>query len=186
VGQGLLGRVGKREGDVFRAQLGRDGRGLTMKLKGGTLPLRPHHFDIAPADAVTPSRAERLHSGFLGGKARGIAFKAARFSFAVTDFAVGENAAKKAVAKALNAFADAGNFGDVHSGAQNHRDIVNWQFVIGNLDFAHATDFSASTTTASCSGNTVRRSSNTRPSSTRAMTGGVWARRWAFNSSALK
>jgi hypothetical protein len=42
------------------------------------------------------------------------------------DFAVRENAMEKAIAEALNAFADARNFSDVHSGAEDHRDIVNW------------------------------------------------------------
>lgn len=126
VGQGLPGRVGEGESDVFRAQLGRDGRRLTVKLNGRTLPFWAHHFDIAPPDTAAPSRTERLHSGFLGGEARGIAFKAAGSLFAITDFALGENAAKKAVAKPLDAFADAMNFGDVNPGAENHKVIVNF------------------------------------------------------------
>jgi len=28
------------------------------------------------------------------------------------------------------------NFGDVHSRANNHKNIVNWQFAICNLEFA--------------------------------------------------
>ena len=62
----------------FRAQLGCNGRGFAVKLKRGALALRAHRFDIAPADAMTPSRAQRLHSGFLGGEARGVAFHSGR------------------------------------------------------------------------------------------------------------
>ena len=133
VGQGLLGGVGDREGDILRAEPGGDGRRLAVKLNRGTLASWAHDFDIAPADAATPSRAQRLHPGFLGGKARSIAFKAAGFSFALADFAFGEDAAEEAVSEALDAFANARNFGDVHSGAENHRSIVNWYFVICNL-----------------------------------------------------
>src|SRR5208282_1469102 len=125
VGQGFFGSVGERERDVLGAELGGDGRRLTVKLKSGTLPFRPHHFDIAPADAATPSRTQRLHPGLLGGEARGIAFKAAGSSFAITDFAFGEDATKKAVAKPFDALADARNFGDVNPCAENHRSIVN-------------------------------------------------------------
>src|ERR1700674_54224 len=117
VSQGFLGSMGNRERDIFRAELGRDDRRLTVKLNSRTLPLRAHHFDIAPADAATPSRAQRLHPRFLGGQPRGIAFKAAGFSFAVTNFALSEDATKKAVAKPLDGFADARNFGDVYPGA---------------------------------------------------------------------
>jgi len=124
VGQRLLGGVGERECDVVRAEFGRDSCGLAVKLKGRTLPFRAHHFDIAPADAVTPSRAQSLHRGFFGSKARGIAFKAAGFLFAVTDFTVGEDAPKKSVAKSLDASADARNFSDVNPGAENNKDIV--------------------------------------------------------------
>src|SRR5208283_679817 len=134
VGQSLLGGVGERESDVFGAELGCNGRRFTVKLNGRTLAFWPHHFDIAPADAVTPSRAERLHPGFLGGEARGIAFKAAGFSFAVPHFALGEDAVEKAIAKALDAFADARNFGDVNSGAEDHRNIVKRQFGFGNSE----------------------------------------------------
>src|SRR5258708_37372195 len=126
VGQRLLGSVCYRERDVLRAELGRDGRRLTVELNGGTLPFRTHHFDISTPDAATPSRTQRLHPGFLGGEPRGIAFKPGSFSIAVTDFAVGADATKKAVAEPLDAFADARNFGDVNPGTENHRSIVNF------------------------------------------------------------
>src|ERR1700675_775347 len=126
MGQRFFGSMGNRECDVFGAEFLRDGRRLTVKLNSRTLPFRAHHFDIAPSDAATPSRAQCFHSRFLGGEARGIAFKAPGFSFAVTNFALSEDAAKKAVAEPLDSFADARNFGDVHPGAENHEDIVNW------------------------------------------------------------
>ncbi len=125
VSERLLGCVGQRERYIFRAEPGCDGGSLPVKLNGGTLALGPHHLNIAPADAVTPSCTERLHASLFGGEACGIALAAVGSSFAISNFASGEDALKKSVAKALDAFADAGNFGDVHSRAQDHGDIVN-------------------------------------------------------------
>ena len=125
VGHGLLGCVSERECDIFRPKFGGDGCGLAMELQCGALALRPHNLNIAPADAMTPARAQCLHPRFFSGKAGGIAFKAGDFFFAVTDLAFSENAAKKAIAKTLDAFANTVDLGDIDPGSENHKSIVN-------------------------------------------------------------
>src|SRR5271163_1983350 len=95
-----------------------------MKLNGRTLPFRTHYFNIPPTNTATPSRAERLHPRFFGGKTRGIAFEAMASLFAVTNFAIGEYAPQKADAKALDALTNARNFGDVQAGANDHDDML--------------------------------------------------------------
>src|ERR1700677_605946 len=124
VSQRLLRGVGDRECDIFCAELGCDGRGFTVKLNGRTLPFRAHDFDVAPADSATPTRAQCFHPRFFGGEAGGVTFEASRFSFAISNFAVGENAPKKTFAEAFNAFADARDFGNIDSSANDHRDML--------------------------------------------------------------
>src|SRR5277367_3869585 len=109
-----------------------------MKLNGRALPLRTNYFDVAPTHAVAPACAERFHAGFFGGEARGITFETGDFLFAIPDFAIGENAAQKTVPETLDALTDARNFGDVHTSADNHTDmlIANLQFgAIDQLSF---------------------------------------------------
>lgn len=125
VGQSFLRGMSERKRDIPGTQRRRDIRGCAMKLDGRALAFWPHHFDITPSYATAPTRAERFHSGFFGGEAGGITFKAPGPPFAVTDFSVGEDATKKAVAETLDGFADARHFSNVDSGAENHRDIVN-------------------------------------------------------------
>ena len=93
-------------------------------MKSRALALRAHNLDIAPPDAIAPSSAQSFHAGFLGGKAGRVALKAGGFRLTVTNFALGEDAMQEAVPIPLNRFANAGNFGDVHSGADDHADIV--------------------------------------------------------------
>src|ERR1700747_2139410 len=97
-------RDGKR--NIARAKFLRKHCGLPMKFNRRPLSPWPHYFDVAPADGVIPSCAERFHSGFFGGEASGITFKAAGFPLAVCDFAFGENTIQETVSKTLNRFAD--------------------------------------------------------------------------------
>src|SRR6202167_1142127 len=131
--QRLLRGVGDRERDILGAEPGCDGCGFTVKLNGRTLPFRAHDFDVAPADSATPTCAQGFHPRFFGGEAGGVTFEAARFSFAISNFAVGENAPKKTFAEAFDAFADARDFGDIDSSANDHRDMLmaNFYLAIG-------------------------------------------------------
>src|ERR1700689_3996420 len=117
--------MSERKRNILRAQLSRNRRRFAMKLQRGTLALRAHHFDITPADAATPSRAQRLHPGFLRSEARGISFTAVGLPLAITDFAGSEDALQETVAKPFDAIAYAGHFGDVYSRANDHLDIVD-------------------------------------------------------------
>jgi hypothetical protein len=126
MGERLLGGVGDGEGDVFRPQLFRDCGCLAMKLNGGTLAFAAHDFNIAPADAMVPSRAQGLHAGFFGGEAGGVTLKTVGLALAVLDFAFRKDATKEAVAEAFDALANAVDFGDINAGAEDHANIVNW------------------------------------------------------------
>ena len=117
VGQGLVGGVSQREGDVFCAEAGGDGGGLSVELNGWALPFGTDHLDVAPTDAVTPSGAEGFHASFFSGKAGSVTFEASGFSFAVEDFAFGEDAMQKTFTETLDGLANAGDFGDVDAGA---------------------------------------------------------------------
>ena len=44
---------------------------------------------------------------------------------------------EEAVTEAFDRFTNAVDFSDINAGADDHVDIVNWEFVISNLDFAH-------------------------------------------------
>jgi hypothetical protein len=132
VSQRLLRGVGDRERNIFCADLGGNAGSFAVKLNSRTLPFRAHHFDVAPADAVTPSCTESLHASFLRGETSGITFETIGSSLTIIDLAFGEYTVKKAVAKAFDAFADARNFGNVDSCADDHTNIVNWEFAIGN------------------------------------------------------
>ena len=124
MGQGLVGGVGKREGDVFRTEAGGNGGGLSVELNGWTLAFGTDNFDVAPADTAAPSGAESFHAGFFSGETGGVAFEASGFGFAVLDFTFGENAVEKTIAETLDGLADARNFGDIDTGAEDHFRIV--------------------------------------------------------------
>ena len=117
VGQSLVGGVSQREGDVFCAEAGGDGGGLSVELNGWALAFGTDYFNVAPADAVIPAGSESFHSGFFGGKAGSVAFEASSFGFAIADLAFGEDAVEKAVAETFDGGADTRNFGDVDTGA---------------------------------------------------------------------
>ena len=126
VGQSFFPGVGQREGDIPGAELFGACRRLAVKLDGRALAFWAYHLYVAPAHAVVPSGAEGLHPRFFRGEASGIALELTGLRFAVLDFPVGKDSIQEAFAKALDGFADAGNFGDVDAGAEDHRSIVNW------------------------------------------------------------
>ena len=117
VGQGLVGGVSQREGDIFCTEAGGNGGGLSVELNGWALAFGTDHFNVAPPDAMTPSGAESFHAGFFSGEAGGVTFEASGFSFAVEDFAFGEDAMQKTFTETLDGLANARDFGDVDTGA---------------------------------------------------------------------
>ena len=65
VGQSLVGGVSQREGDVFCAEAGGDGGGLSVELNGWALAFGTDDFNVAPADAVIPPGSESFHARLL-------------------------------------------------------------------------------------------------------------------------
>src|SRR5271165_372300 len=171
----LLHGMRQRQGGIFHSELRGELSRHAVEGDGGPASGHAGDLAIAPADAVIPARAQGLHGSFLGGEARGITFESIHLGIAVTHLAGGEDALQKTVSESLNGLADAGNFGDVDARAYDHSGNCPW------LSFVSAV-FNAS----SCSENTVRKSSSTRPSATRATMGGSQERRRAANSSALR
>src|SRR5208282_4393518 len=133
VGKSLVGSVGEGERDIPGAEFDRDLSGLAVELQGRALSSGTDDFDVAPADAPAPAGAKSLHARFLGGEAGGVAFKAAGLRLAIADFSFGENAAQEAFAVALNRCADARDFSDIDTSAEDHEDIVNGDWGVGNL-----------------------------------------------------
>src|ERR1700678_2229336 len=78
------------------------------------------HFAIAPAYAVAPARAQSLHGRFFSREARGVALHAIGLRIAIADFASGEDALYKALAKAFDRLPDARNLCDIDAGADDH------------------------------------------------------------------
>ena len=78
-----------------------------------------HYFDVTPQHALRVPGAERLHRGFLGREAAGEMNRRRMPPHAVRDFAFSENAAREAVAVAVDRRGDAGNFRRVESESDN-------------------------------------------------------------------
>src|ERR1700693_639162 len=102
-----------------RGKLGR----FAVECNGGPASGLTRDFDVAPAHAVVPSRAESFHASFLGGKAGGVAFHTIGLGVTITDLAFGKHAMEEAVAVAGQGLSDAWNLGDVDAGADNHEPI---------------------------------------------------------------
>jgi hypothetical protein len=116
----LLSSVRERKRDMDCSQLRRKLSGLTVENDRGPSPGLTRHFNITPAHAATPSRSQRFHSGFLGGKTSGVALNAIGFGIAVADLSFGKHALKKAVAMPRNGLRDTRDLRNVDAGANNH------------------------------------------------------------------
>jgi hypothetical protein len=69
---------------------------------------------------MVPSRAQSFHRGFLGGEAGGVTLHAVRLGIAVSHLSSGKNALQKARPETLNRAPDAGDFGNIDTGAYDH------------------------------------------------------------------
>src|SRR3979490_2212654 len=103
----------QRERRILDSQSRSELRGASVKADGRASPRHAHDLTIAPADAVIPARAQRLHRGLLGGKARGVPLDPICLGITVADFSGSKNALHKAFSEALDRMADARNFGDI-------------------------------------------------------------------------
>lgn len=99
-------------GGELRGDAGELERGLAGGLAGDG--------EVLPCDAAGEAGAERFHPGFLGGETAGEAFVGVGFGEGVADLGFGVDAVEKTVAEALAAGADAGDFREVGTDAENH------------------------------------------------------------------
>src|ERR1700682_1435449 len=109
---------------AWRRQRLQPGQSSARQLHGRTATRQVHHPHIPPPDATPDSGAERLGTGFLGGKSLGVgrhhhllAFRPARGPGAL---GFGENAVEKAVAVTLDDFGHAPDVDQVGADADDH------------------------------------------------------------------
>jgi hypothetical protein len=69
---------------------------------------------------MVPSRPNRFHAGFLGGKARRIPLHAIRLRFAVLNLALGVDPSQKTLAVPLDRLVNPPNLGNVDADPDNH------------------------------------------------------------------
>ena len=117
---GLLFRVRDRKSYVLGAQLRGEFTGFAVKLHRRTSAWFSHYLAIAPADAMVPSGAERLHGGLFSSESCSIALHSVCFGVAILHLRLGENSFEEAQSEALNGLANAGHFGNVDSGSDDH------------------------------------------------------------------
>ena|ERR1700722_660595 len=94
--------------------------GFTVKLKRGATGGEVGYFEIAPADAASPTGSQGFHSSFLGGEPCGIAFIEIGFALGVCDFAIGEDTFLETAAVAGEGVFDPRNFAQIDSGSDDH------------------------------------------------------------------
>lgn len=97
-----------------------DSRGDPMQLKRGSSGRQIGDLEILPANPAFPASADGLHAGFLGCEAGGIAFVTIRFPLDVGNLRGGINTAGKPTAVAFYGRANAVDFRQVDSDADDH------------------------------------------------------------------
>src|ERR1700761_5226704 len=75
------------------------------------------HLKFIPGDAAADPRPQSFCRCFFGGKAGRETFRAGAFATAIGDLIIGENAAQKTVAIALDRLRDALNLDQIHAGS---------------------------------------------------------------------
>src|ERR1019366_2312213 len=78
------------------------------------------HFEILPGDTVPPARADRLHAGFLGSEARGVAFVLVGLALHICDLRGRVDAPDEFLSVALDGCPYARDFRQIHAGADDH------------------------------------------------------------------
>src|ERR1035438_6849325 len=121
---GLLRSVGKRQGRVFDAQPGGELSGFAVKRNARTSARQAHHFAIAPAHAVVPTRAQSFHRRLLGREAGGVTLRTIRLRIAILDFSYREDAPQKTIAEALDRLPNARNLRNINACADDHSFLV--------------------------------------------------------------
>lgn len=92
----------------------------TMEENRGPAAGIARYLNIAPAYALTPASAQRLHHRLFGGKARGVALCGIAMTFAVGDLAGRKNALEEDAAVPADHFSNPADFLNVHTQTDNH------------------------------------------------------------------
>src|SRR5690242_6722604 len=109
-----------RQRDIIHAQLRREFPSFSVKRHRGPTTRHARDLTIAPADAVIPTRSQRLHCSFFRREAGGIAFESVGLGIAITNLSRRVDALEKPVSKSLDRLPDARNFSDVDACAYDH------------------------------------------------------------------
>src|SRR5208337_1411560 len=88
---------GVRQRDILDPELRGEFGGLAVEGHGWTPARHAGHFAIAPADAVIPTGAQRLHRGFLGRETGRIPLEAIGLGIAIADLSRGKHALQEAL-----------------------------------------------------------------------------------------
>src|SRR5712692_3282163 len=80
--------------------------GSSVQLNSWRAAVSEHDFNIAPPDAIRPARTKRFHDCLFGRKPHCVACKPRRTILAIAHLLIGEHAAAKPVASALEDFLD--------------------------------------------------------------------------------
>jgi polyphenol oxidase len=154
------------EGDALDTEVRGDFCGFASEGHGRAAGLLADDFEINPADAAAPSRAERFHSRFLGGETAGVAFESVLEALAILDFIGRVDAAEEGRAVALDGRLDARDFGQVHTQANDQEVFLACeQRALANCDYTYT--FMAATKGSRAKGKIARKRKPLRASAAR-------------------
>lgn len=111
-------RNGKR--NSAHAELFGNVPGSAVQLQDWTSAWRVADFNTRPCDSARGSRAQRLHCGFFGSKARCKSLDRVPLALAIPNFSWREDLLQESIAKTGNRRSNAGNFADVNTCADDH------------------------------------------------------------------
>ncbi len=122
-----------RNRNVFDAGARREFPGHATEPKRRFSAGQIRHFDVYPAHAVPPARAERFHRRFLHSESSGVAFKRIPVPFAVFNFKRREEPRNETLAIALDGRLDPIDLRDVHAHSDDHARPLSCAAAIGGL-----------------------------------------------------
>ena len=112
--------MSQRDVSFRRTDLAQPFEGSPVQLNSRRAAVSGHDFNIAPPDAIRPAGAKRFHDCLFRRKPRRVARKPRRAILAIADLLIGEHAAAKPVASALEHLLDSINFNQVNTYCNDH------------------------------------------------------------------
>ena len=101
--------------------------GSAVQLEDWTSSWCVADFNTRPRDSARGSRAQRLHRGFFGSKARCKSLDRVPLALAVPNFSWRENLLQESIAETGNRRSNSGNFADINTCADDHIATGTWQ-----------------------------------------------------------